>query len=65
MEDALLKAQHYRDRAAHLRSLAAKDENPNTHKALLQMAESCDRLYQKYLEVATQLVGEEADKSQA
>lgn len=50
MSDYLAKAQYYRDQAAHLRRLAALDDNPPTHKALIELAESYERLYVKFLE---------------
>ena len=49
MENDLSKAQHYRDQAAHMRELAAKDTNEETRKALLSLAENYDRLCLRFL----------------
>jgi hypothetical protein len=49
MDDHLLRAQHYRDQAAHMRELAAEDQNEETRKALISLAENYDRLCLKYL----------------
>jgi hypothetical protein len=47
--DHLRKAAHYRDQAAHLRTLAEQDENVETREALLQVARTYDRLHIKHL----------------
>ena len=52
MEDHLSKAQHYRDQAAHMRELAAKDHNGETRNALISLAENYDRLSLKYFILA-------------
>lgn len=44
MEDRLTKARQYRDEATRLRSLAARDNNELTRKALVDMAENYERL---------------------
>ena len=48
MQDNVTKANRYRDQAAHLRSLAAQDDNPETREALLSVARTYDRLSAKY-----------------
>jgi hypothetical protein len=50
--DNLTRAHHYRGEAAHLRELAAKDEDPKRREMLLSVADSYDRLYSKWLELA-------------
>ena len=52
MEQALNKARHYRDQAAHMRELAAKDDAEDTRNALIQLAENYERLCHKYVEAA-------------
>jgi hypothetical protein len=49
VEDSLARAQHYREQAAHMRELAAQDQNDETRKALISLAENYDRLCLKYL----------------
>src|ERR1700733_1908855 len=44
MDTPFLRAQHYHDQAAHLRKLAEMDDNEPTRKALIELAESYDRL---------------------
>jgi hypothetical protein len=50
--DSLIKAQYYRDQAQHMRLSASQDQNPETHAALLSLAENYDRLHAKLLEQA-------------
>ena len=52
MGTPLLKAQHYHDQARHIRELAAKEENENARRQLLQLAASYERLSEKFLEEA-------------
>ena len=52
MQDNFTKASHYRDQAAHLRNLAAQDENPDTREALLSVARKYGALAVKYFAVA-------------
>jgi hypothetical protein len=47
-------AQHYRDRAAHIRELAARDDNQDIRNTLTKLAATYDRLCQKYLDRAEQ-----------
>ena len=44
METDLTKAQHFRDQAAQMRELAAKEDNLEAKKALIHLAEMYDRL---------------------
>jgi hypothetical protein len=48
LDDPLTKAQHYRNQAIHIRELAGKDDNPDTHKALIALADNYQRLYEKF-----------------
>ena len=50
--DNLDRAHHYRDEAARLRRLAAKDCNPATRENLMAVAAKYDGLYDKYLTLA-------------
>jgi hypothetical protein len=47
----LEKAQRYRDQVAHMRTLADKEEHELARKALLEMAESYERLCQKWVDL--------------
>jgi hypothetical protein len=58
MRDDLLKAQHYRDQATHLRDLAATDDNDEIRRALISLAESYDHLSLKSLNRAEKAVQE-------
>lgn len=49
MDSPFMKAQHYHDQAANLRKLAAMDDNEPTRKALLDLAESYEKLAKKFL----------------
>lgn len=44
MEDALFKAQCYRDQALNMRTLAANEDNLDVRKTLISMADIYDRL---------------------
>jgi hypothetical protein len=46
-EAVLVKAQRYRDQAISLRELARKEDNLTMQKALVQLAESYERLCEK------------------
>jgi hypothetical protein len=52
MEDDLLRAQHYRDQAVHLRKLAANDASDQIRDTLVSLAETYDRLSLKFLDRA-------------
>jgi hypothetical protein len=43
-----LKASHFKERADNLRSFAARDDNPETRKALLLVAQAYDRLAEQH-----------------
>jgi hypothetical protein len=48
MNDPLVKASHFRERADNFRSFAARDKNPETRKALLAVAQAYDRLAEQH-----------------
>jgi len=50
METPLTKAQHYRDQAAKLRELAAKEDNLDARAALISLAETYSQLCQKLVD---------------
>jgi hypothetical protein len=54
MRDSFAEAQHYKERAEHLRALAAQDENLQTREALLAVARDYDRLASKSMNLAQQ-----------
>ena len=57
MVTPLLKAQHYHDQARHIRALAAKEENENARRQLLQLAASYEHLSEKFLGEAGDAAG--------
>jgi hypothetical protein len=54
MRDNFTEAQHYKERAEHLRALAAQDENLQTRESLLAVARDYDRLVSKFMNLAQQ-----------
>ena len=44
MDDDLVRARRYRDRAAHLREIASEEKNPVVQRELLALADEYDRL---------------------
>ena len=50
--EPLEKAQHCRDQAAHMRALADKEDNPQNRKTLIEVAETYDMLWQKFMDLA-------------
>ena len=52
MDDPLIRAKCYRERAASLREMAGLDDNPKTQKELLAIAEQYDALYEKLRHLA-------------
>jgi hypothetical protein len=51
LRDYLAEARHYKDRAEHLRAIAAQDANPQTREALLAAAGDYDRLASKVIDL--------------
>ena len=49
MDTDLTKAKHYRDQAIQMHELAAKEDNEEARKALIALAETYDKLYNKYV----------------
>jgi hypothetical protein len=54
MDENLTKAHHHRGHAENLRALAAQDDNLPTREALLVVARTYDRLYEKFLALSLQ-----------
>jgi len=52
MEDYLVRAQHYRDLATHMRALAADEENEDARRALKSIAATYDQLAHKFIALA-------------
>ena len=50
MGTPLLTAQHYHDEANHLRELAVKEADLGARRALLQLADSYDRLCARFID---------------
>jgi hypothetical protein len=52
MGTPFLRAQHYHEQAAHLRKLAAAEENEENRKSLMEIAESYEKLSKRMFEQA-------------
>jgi pyruvate-formate lyase len=53
MDHPFLKAQHYHDQAAQIRKLAAANDKEEARKALIEIAESYERLARQFMDLAT------------
>jgi hypothetical protein len=56
MDGPLIKAQHYHDQAKRMRELAAQEDNNEARIALVQLADSYDRLSNKFMIEATSVL---------
>jgi hypothetical protein len=54
MRDNFAEAQHYKERAEHLRALAVQDQNLQTREALMKVARDYDRMASKIMSQAEQ-----------
>jgi hypothetical protein len=54
MRDSFAEAQHYKERAEHLRALAVQDQNLQTREALMAIARDYDRMALKIMSQAEQ-----------